>query len=565
MNPKVSIIIPVYNVEPYIEKMLLSVKHQSLRDYEAIIVNDGSTDRSQEVIDEICKNDSRFQSLIQENGGVASARNRGLAMAAGEYVVFFDPDDFIPPKALAAMYRAAKDAEADIVIGVMQENRVGESRCNSHTIKLGKKKNIDKYDTELLWSFSVCNKMFRRSLLKENQISFPALKHAEDALFLFQCIFRARRISGCRKVVYAYQVRPFWESRSATQMVKASYLNDLIKGLDYLETIIEKQLSGETGDAKKRAAQLLQEFHVRYLHISILSGYYRQLWHMENEMPNVLQEKIASLREKLPASQWNRVILLNRDLQLEKGLYTKTAVTQEALLTFVIPQGIEKKDLQMLLDSIYDQCMPGFRVLLHEQYRKFVPEQFLNENLFFSSACNLAEVKTDFVMFADANILFSKNSIRMMVDTLMKNERADFVTAPLKVYADGTYRGTLQESAFTVMQCLKSKHNRYDLLDAIWGNKIFRTKSLQSLDVAGDKFYGSLLSFCSKLQGRKLYNAHMIATCDIRALDSGGKKRIPLVAARLKSVQKRLEDAIISYVKNRYTKEDVRKFIKKEI
>ncbi len=565
MNPKVSIIIPVYNVEPYIEKMLLSVKHQSFRDYEAIIVNDGSTDRSQEVIDEICKNDSRFQSLIQENGGVASARNRGLAMATGEYIVFYDPDDFIPPKALAAMYRAAKDAETDIVIGVMQENRVGESRCNSHTIKLGKKKNIDKYDTELLWSFSVCNKMFRRSLLEENQISFPALKHAEDALFLFQCVFRARRISGCRKVVYAYQVRPFWESRSATQMVKTSYLSDLIKGLDCLETIIGKQLSGETGDAKKRAAQLLQEFYVRYLHISILSGYYRQLWHMEDEMPGVLQEKIASLREKLPASQWNRVAMMNCDLQLEKDLYTKTAVTQEALLTFVIPQRIEKNDLQMLLDSIYDQCMPSFRVLLHEQYREFVPGQFLNENLFFSSTCNLAEIKTDFVMFANANILFSKNSIRMMVDTLMKNERVDFVTAPLKVYADGTYRGTLQESAFTVMQCLKSKHSRYDLLDAIWGNKIFRTKSLQSLDAVSDKFYGSLLSFCSKLQGKKLYNAHMIATCDIRLLDAGGQKRISLVAARLKSVQKRIEDALISYVKNRYTKEDIMKFIKKEI
>ena len=193
----------------------------------------------------------------------------------------------------------------------------------------------------------------------------------------------------------------------------------------------------------------------------------------------------------------------------------------------------------------------------------------MNENLFFSPACNLTEVKTDFVLFADAKILFSKNSIRMMVDRLMKEEQADFVTAPLKSYIDGTYCGTLQESAFTAMQCLKNKRSRYDRLDAIWGNKIFRTKSLQSPDVAADKpdggFYSSLPAICAKLQGRKIYNAHMIATCDPGKLNVGGQRRISFLAAKRKSIQKKLEDALIAYVKNRYTKEDIRKLIKKEI
>ena len=95
---KISIIIPVYNVEDYIRATLNSILKQTLTDFEVIIVNDDSPDNSQVIIDEFCEKDSRFKSYKELSGGVSSARNYGLEHASGEYVLFVDGDDIIPPK-----------------------------------------------------------------------------------------------------------------------------------------------------------------------------------------------------------------------------------------------------------------------------------------------------------------------------------------------------------------------------------------------------------------------------------------------------------------------------------
>ena len=127
---KVSVIVPVYNVEDYIRDMLESVQRQSFEDFEVVIVNDGSTDGSQAIIDEFCREDNRFRCFVKANGGVASARNKGLDKARGEYVVFYDPDDLIPEDSLEKMYGTAEASGADMVIGVMEE-KASESRSST--------------------------------------------------------------------------------------------------------------------------------------------------------------------------------------------------------------------------------------------------------------------------------------------------------------------------------------------------------------------------------------------------------------------------------------------------
>ena len=118
MNPKVSVIIPVYNVEAYIKEMLLSVQGQSFNDFEVILVNDGSTDGSQQIINEFCARDERFRCFVQENAGVAAARNLGIEKATGKYIVFYDPDDVVPVKALEKMVKAAEKNNAEMIINI---------------------------------------------------------------------------------------------------------------------------------------------------------------------------------------------------------------------------------------------------------------------------------------------------------------------------------------------------------------------------------------------------------------------------------------------------------------
>ncbi len=113
---KVSVIVPIYNVEKYLRKSLDSLANQTINDYEVILVNDGSTDNSQSIIDEYVEKYSVFKGFKKENGGMSSARNFGLKYAKGEYIAFVDSDDFVELNFLEKLYDKAKKDKSDVVI-----------------------------------------------------------------------------------------------------------------------------------------------------------------------------------------------------------------------------------------------------------------------------------------------------------------------------------------------------------------------------------------------------------------------------------------------------------------
>lgn len=116
-SPKISIILPVYNVEQWLNDTILSIQAQSLIDWEAIFVIDGSPDDSEVILKQYADNDERIKIIKQENSGQGAARNNGVAHAKGDYLFFLDPDDLIPPNALQVAYERAMNSGADIIIG----------------------------------------------------------------------------------------------------------------------------------------------------------------------------------------------------------------------------------------------------------------------------------------------------------------------------------------------------------------------------------------------------------------------------------------------------------------
>lgn len=112
--PKISVLMPIYNVERYLREALLSVADQTLRDIEILCINDGSTDDSRAIVAEFCKLDARFRLIDKPNSGYGASMNRGLAEAQGDYIAILEPDDIYEPTALEALYKAAQVSDADV-------------------------------------------------------------------------------------------------------------------------------------------------------------------------------------------------------------------------------------------------------------------------------------------------------------------------------------------------------------------------------------------------------------------------------------------------------------------
>ena len=188
---KVSIIVPVYNVEKFIDKCLDSLVNQTLDEIEVIVVNDGSPDNSQEIIDRyVQKYPNKVKSFIKENGGQGSARNVGIDKANGEYISFVDSDDYLDLDAIEVMYNKAKEENSDIVICDMIDHYI------DYTIY----HNCTKYKSVFEVTPSACNKIFKRSAIKN--FRFLSKLWYEDFNFTTKVLFNTNRIAVISKGFY---------------------------------------------------------------------------------------------------------------------------------------------------------------------------------------------------------------------------------------------------------------------------------------------------------------------------------------------------------------------------
>jgi len=199
---KVSIIVPVYNVYDYIDKCLNSLVSQTLDDIEIIVVNDGSPDNSQEIIDKYVKAyPDKIKSFVKENGGQGSARNFGYKKATGEYIGYVDSDDYIDIHMYEKLYKRAKKDNSDIV---MCANCIVYENGNKKIENLFLKTDDDKVNA-LFNNPGVCNKIYKRELLKD--LSFRSKVWYEDIDFVSKVVIKAQKISFIDEGLYYYLLR----------------------------------------------------------------------------------------------------------------------------------------------------------------------------------------------------------------------------------------------------------------------------------------------------------------------------------------------------------------------
>lgn len=212
--PNVSVIIPVYNAEKYLRQMLESVLAQTMKQIEIICIDDGSEDKSVEIIEKFMKKDHRISLFRQPRSNAGTARNNGLTRAQGKYVVFWDADDKFDPRALELMYRRSEKKKADIcVCGVCEftdAGKVYETDGYLKTELIPAKDPFNKFDIrEYLFDFGanvVWNKIFRREFLMSNHIQFQEISQANDTFFVMEAMYLADAITCLDKKLVFYRV-----------------------------------------------------------------------------------------------------------------------------------------------------------------------------------------------------------------------------------------------------------------------------------------------------------------------------------------------------------------------
>lgn len=312
-KPIISIIVPVYNSEKYIQRCINSIINQTFINFEAIFINDGSADSSLEILKSNKSLDNRIKIINQENSGTGEARNNGLRNALGKYILFVDSDDTIEPSMLEKMYKKASEGDCDIV--ACNINKVSS---DGNKIKYDLHKNTDEgnlFSSILSFkiSSSVWNKLYKKDLFYKNSLFFPkGLRHNEDNAIVFKIIYYAQTISFVDDYLYNWYVVENSKSNSISKERLDSISSVLNIRYDFL---IEQNIYYKYELDFIRSMLALISLRIQ----NIINFTYDKLLilHIKNIVLNLVyftKQNLIKGREHFPAEYFkllNRIILLN--------------------------------------------------------------------------------------------------------------------------------------------------------------------------------------------------------------------------------------------------------------
>ena len=223
MGEKISVIVPVYNVEQYLERCVDSIINQTYTNLEIILVNDGSTDNSGKLCDELAKKDERIRVIHKENGGLSDARNRGIDEAESDLVGFIDSDDYIDSDMYEVLLKNLNDTDANLSMCALYDvyNNTPEAQVtNKETWELSSEQAIKMVMEAKILSVTAVNKLYRKSLFSD--LKFEVGKIAEDAFIMIKLLDKCEKIVATNEKKYYYVHR---ENSITTQKFSTKFLN----------------------------------------------------------------------------------------------------------------------------------------------------------------------------------------------------------------------------------------------------------------------------------------------------------------------------------------------------
>ena len=328
-NVKISVIVPVYNTAIYLSRCLQSLVDQTLDSIEILVINDGSTDGSQEIIDEFQKKfPEKLYAFSKENGGLSDARNFGIDRASGQYLGFVDSDDYVNPTMFEEMVGLAEKYSAEMVICNIQKVDENGKILQKLTQLPNFPEKIDLHQNMSLFSdisYFACNKIFKRELFSQRR--FKKGVHFEDIQLIPQLVLECAVIAQTQVFHYQYFERS--ESISKTHT---------LKGLDILNAVedVEKSFSNSKFKNEKEALDNFRILEGVYTFLAYLAFVKDEKTYdlMSSKLKSFINDRELSLGKLLKYKRFGGNYLLSLPFQ-KKVYYLLFFLNQEKLLSLL--------------------------------------------------------------------------------------------------------------------------------------------------------------------------------------------------------------------------------------
>lgn len=357
-NIKISVIIPVYNVQDYLSECLDSIINQTLKDIEIICVNDGSTDSSLEILEKYAKKDSRITIINQKNCGLGCARNSGLLQASGEYISFIDSDDYISLDSYESLYNNAISNNSDIVFFKIARFNDFETIFSNPAFPFddyfkGVEFNnfIFNYDNiknyVLNGSFSACAKIYKKSFLDLfDDFKFPVGVAYEDVLFHVKCLLRASKLSFEPKFLYYYRI-----SNQNSIMHTESNAKDIFKICNFVEEFLKKN-------------DFYDKFYEEFINFKIIQLSQYIIHANSEDYFNKVKSELKSLKLNDKNISSDIIWRYNNVIKFETfEEYQSQFNKNSAKISVIIPVYNSEKYISCCLDSLINQSFKDIEII----------------------------------------------------------------------------------------------------------------------------------------------------------------------------------------------------------
>ena len=312
----ISVVVPIYNVEKYLEKCIDSIINQTYKDLEIILVDDGSTDSSGKIADKYAKLDSRIKVIHKSNGGLSDARNKGLKIASGKYVSFVDSDDFISNDMLDYLYKLLKENNSEISVCNFQQFSSEEEIINEANNKIGKSNNyLNEEILQILLKGDITygdyawNKLYLLELF--HNVQYPVGKKMEDIGTTYKLYFYAKKITiGPEKKYYYYK-------RSDSILGKSDikvFQDKLELSIERIEWLKEKKVDLDFNDYNIDLINKIIELYRNSNDLKSKQYFYKKQYHILFD--NLL--KSTAFINRVTFKQYIKIMIMNIIFKIRK-------------------------------------------------------------------------------------------------------------------------------------------------------------------------------------------------------------------------------------------------------